>query len=261
VSAKDEGQDELFARRCVEGVLRVQVDRWDAPGRDGAVDCLIRYPGREPAALEITTLTDQATRELVTLLSKPLPVEPKLYAWRVTPYPGTSMKELRRHVPRLIELCEAAGVTDPDNLDPVENDPAMQWFDAAPVEIAGYPTNGQPSVQLLRPPISGATKDSLSALAQALGPACEKPLVVGKIDKLKASKLEECHLFLFVDDSGLPFGPYYALAIDQGIPLVVPDVPADVSDVWMASGYQLGGVLRWCRESGWSRHWPFDEVR
>jgi hypothetical protein len=259
VSADKESPDELFARRCVERVLGVSVNRWDRRGLEAAVDYHVDYDGREPAALEITTLTDQAMRQILALSEQPLDVVPRLFDWRVTPHAGTRMAELRRHVPRLIALCEKAGVDDPAKLSNQAH-PDVEWWETAPVTVKGYRTSRQPRVRLLRAPVSGATKDSMSALVDSLGPVCQSLLIVRKIKKLEASQLSERHLFLLVDDSGMEFGPYYALATERAAPTDDPNVPEAITTLWLASGWTLGGVLRWSRGSGWSRHWPFDNV-
>jgi hypothetical protein len=260
VSADKESPDELFARRCVERVLDVPVNRWDRRGREAAVDYHIDYDGRQPAALEITTLTDQAMRQISALSEEPLEVVPRLFDWHVTPHAGTKMTELRRHVPRLIALCEATGVDDPAKL-PNQTHLDVEWWETAPVTVKGYRTSRQPRVRLLRPPVGGATKDSMSALVDSLGSIGQSTLITRKIKKLQASQLGERHLFLLVDDSGLGFGPYYALATKHAVPTDDPSVPEAITTLWLASGWTLGGVLRWSRGSGWSRHWPFDNAR
>ena len=126
--------------------------------------------------------------------------------------------------------------------------------------VKGYRTSRQPRVRLLPPPVGGATRDSMSALVASLGPLCQSTLIVRKIKKLEASQLTEKHLFLLVDDSGLEFGPYYAVAAERAVPAGDPDVPETITTLWLASGWALGGVLRWSGASGWSRHWPFDSV-
>lgn len=259
MSSDSESPDELFARRCVERVLAVDLERWEMRGRPAAVDYHVNYPNRESAALEVTTLTDQGAREISSLSRRPLAVTPRLFSWDITPHPGVVMSELRQHVPRLIELCETAHVRDPFAL-PDDHDPALQWLvsNAAMVEVRGFPTTTTPTARLVRPVIGGAVSTSLTALGDAINQKSKEDLIAGKINKLDASGLQERQLFLLVDESGLPFDAYHAVAIDHEVPTRSPDVPESLTHLWLASGYYLGGVLLWSREAGWSRHWPFD---
>jgi hypothetical protein len=115
-------------------------------------------------------------------------------------------------------------------------------------------------VTVLRPPVGGATRDALNTLADCLAPQCAEPLIRRKVDKLERSQLAEQHLFLLVDESGMDFSPYYAVAVAQDVPTRSPQLPATLTDLWLVSGYRLGGVLHWSRARGWSRQWPFDNV-
>jgi hypothetical protein len=257
VSATEEGPEEAFARACVKRILRAPVERRDRPGQDEVPDYHVVYDDRPPAALEVTTLTEPRAREIAVLSQKPLDVTPRLFTWRVTPHVGTNMKKFHQHVPELIRQCEEAGVADPLQLTDVT--PAVEWWEAAPVEIRGSQTTRQPTVTVLRPSVGGATQDALDALTDDLSLQCAEPLIRRKVDKLARSQLAEQHLFLLVDESGMAFSPYYAVAAAEDVPSRSPEVPASLSDLWLASGYRLGGVLHWSRATGWSRHWPFDE--
>lgn len=256
VSATEESRDELFARSCVERIEGVDLSRRDFPGRDGSVDYHVLYPDG-PAALEVTTLTDEDFRHFMSVMPEVLGFTPQRYSWRVAPNIGCKVKDARRHVPQLIEMCEAEGVLNPADLSDQDH-PAVIWLEAGHVELVARESPGAPRIDVMPPAIGGAVKDALSALVEAVGSLLETPLLQRKIHKLNESELSERHLFLLIDSQGLDFGPYYGIGMSEDVPGVAPDVPGSLTHLWLATGFRLGGVLRWSRKDGWSRHWPFD---
>jgi hypothetical protein len=257
VSATKEDPDERFARVCVERIEGVQLSRQDLPGRDGAVDYYIHYSDG-PAALEITTLADAAYRQVRSEIAKSLLVNPERFSWRFRLTAALSVKCARRYIPQLVEMCELAGVQDPFDL-PDRDDPAVLWHEVNSVSLQGYETHRTPTLHVLDPIIGGGVEDPLLELVQAVNDAVSSPLVKRKLEKLRASGLNGRHLFLLVDAQGMDFRPCYGVAMMEEIPTVDPEVPDDASRLWMASGFKLGGVLRWTRTTGWSRHWPYDD--
>jgi hypothetical protein len=75
-----------------------------------------------------------------------------------------------------------------------------------------------------------------------LGPHCTEPLIKRKVDKLQRSQLADQHLLLLVDESGMDFSPYYAVAVAEDVPTRSPQLPVTLTDLWLASGYRLGGA-------------------
>lgn len=73
-----------------------------------------------------------------------------------------------------------------------------------------------------------------------------------------ASGHEEQHLFLSVHPTAFSFAVYGNLAHGGPLPSEPPQLPVGLSELWLASGWKDGGVVRAIAGREWRREHPFD---
>ena len=107
------------------------------------------------------------------------------------------------------------------------------------------------------PGMGGFSSRGLSSLAGELAETLRTPKIQAKISKLAASGLEERHLFLLVRPSAFSWPVFEGLAFGGPFPTEVPLLPDGLSQVWLLTGLQAGGVVRGISGRGWYRdHLP-----
>src|SRR5436190_1145964 len=77
------------------------------------------------------------------------------------------------------------------------------------------------------------------------------------LGELAGSGLEERHLLLIVRPSAFSWPVYEGLALGGPLPTEAPFLPDGLSQVWLLTGLQAGGVVRGISDRGWYRdHLP-----
>ena len=73
------------------------------------------------------------------------------------------------------------------------------------------------------------------------------------LDKLARSGRSERHAFIILPSfAEAPFGVTDLLMRESApLPLVDPQLPDEMTHVWLVSGWASGPGFRWCRASGW----------
>ncbi len=73
------------------------------------------------------------------------------------------------------------------------------------------------------------------------------------LDKLARSGRSERHAFILLPGfAEAPFGVTDLLMRESPpLPLTDPQLPEEVTHVWLVSGWASGRGFRWCRTSGW----------
>jgi len=139
---------ERLACRVAERVLGVTATAWDVDGRQGAVDAFLDYPDDRRAAFEVTRLaTDSGALQLDQLLGRdgfewPLPGR---WWWNVFVGSPRDLPRLRESFPKIVVMCEQAGVTRPGQLVSQRDDqidPDVRWL----VEDSTSTMQGHPDV-------------------------------------------------------------------------------------------------------------------
>jgi hypothetical protein len=74
----------------------------------------------------------------------------------------------------------------------------------------------------------------------------------------RSTSRHEQHLFLWVRRPAFSFPTYDNLTFGGTLPAEKPGLPEGLSEIWLASGFADGGVVRGIANSEWRRDQPFD---
>jgi hypothetical protein len=121
----------------------------------------------------------------------------------------------------------------------------------APLPVAW--TLARSRVYFVLPVMGGFSGGGLASLPDELAETLRTPKIQSKISKLSASGLEERHLFLIVRPSAFSWPVFEGLAFDGPLPTGAPLLPDGLSQVWLLTGLQMGGVTRGISGRGWYR--------
>jgi hypothetical protein len=259
---------EKAACLIAEKVLGAVATPWDVHGRQGVVDAMLTLHDGRQAAFEVTALAAVGALQADALLGRDDFGWPSPGRWWWTVQVGSprDLPRLRASYSRIALLCEAAGVTRPEQLwrrhDDVDRD--VVWLvEESTSDMCGHP--GIPAVDgdnvrdtMVMPAGRGGGVDhSLVGLKQALIEVFAEPPMPRHIEKLSRAEASERHLFVAVHRSALPFAVADALWAGAGIPPEAPLLPAALTHLWLAPA--LGRrVLLWT-SNGWEEHHPYDK--
>jgi hypothetical protein len=255
-----ERPDEQFARAVVGRVLGVSVEEYDTGGRQNAIDARLHYPDGHIAALEVSSLGPQEEARITNILASGAQrrtVPGLTRSWMVQ-VPRTFHPSKLHTIDQALLRCEQLGVTDLQHA--AATDELAEELDDAGVRITASPDRepGSPTAWVLTAPLGGFTEKGSAALPAELDAALTSDRMQSKLTKLAASGYEERHLFLQVRPLAFSFAVYDNLAFGGPLPTEPPRLPEGLSQVWLASGWKEGGVVRAIARQGWCREHPFD---
>lgn len=115
-------------------------------------------------------------------------------------------------------------------------------------------------VYFVLPAFGGFTGRGMASLADELAEVLRTPKMQLKLDKLAATGLRERHLALVVRPSAFSFPVYDGLSFGGPLPGERPWLPDGLSQVWLITGIQAGGVVRGISGSGWYRDHPYQNA-
>ncbi|WP_156757007.1 hypothetical protein [Actinokineospora pegani] len=253
--------DEQFALAVVGRVLGLSVEEYDVDGRQGAVDALLHYPDGRVAALEISSLGPADEARIMNVLDRHgyKRSVPGLSGSWITQVPRDFHPGNLRLLDEVLRHCENLGLT---NLRQAENtSPAAEELldlGVRATTTTSKPATGDATVWVVTAPVGGFVDTGGLELPRQVDTALLDEKMQGKIDKLAASGCEERHLFLSVRPQALTFAAYDNLSFGGKLSSEPPQLPSGLSQLWLASGWQQGGVVRAIAGRQWRREHPFD---
>lgn len=260
--------EELAAFEIVKRQLNVDVDVSREQQAPNQVDAILHYRtgDRLPAALEVTSLRNQATVQLERALSDRrhrLHV-PGLQCWWTVDIPPTvRVKALEKHLPNALKTFETQGNLTPGVIFPypAPESPDMLWYVSNRVSAHGFTNVDTDNAEGIRAP--GTVLITLKPVAGWLpGPEIipewishelrSSNLMQGKLGKLQRSGCAEQHLFLWVDYDGVPMEFFNVL--DSGcVPSNPPEI-APITHLWLFPRTNFSSsLLFWENGGGWRR--------
>jgi hypothetical protein len=255
VTVQDLAAGERFACALAERVLGVRAEPWDVAGRQNAVDAMLTYPDGRRAAFEVITLGSRRQQQLWGLLGRDQFgwALPGAWWWHVDITDPRDLPRLRRCFDRVVLLCEAHGVSSPDQLprEVVDADADVRWMtDTDGFTLTGVPElpaddgNRRRRAAILPSARGGIVDHDLAGLHHELADAFAAPPFPAHFAKLLATPAEERHLYMAVHLSALSPSVLVGLTSGNALPPVAPPVPAGITHLWLMP--QFGRrVLLW----------------
>jgi hypothetical protein len=243
----------------MEAELDVPVVQHDDNSKPKMHDLNIVYPGQRLAAVEIGAAVDAQATELWNILNgRGRWIEPDLVGgWGVTVKPNA--RQLRRDLPPFLRALEGTGIRkfpDANSIDPIRDvGIALPGVVRAMQSGTKYPGSIYVYLDLPLDQAAGYVSDSGDAVAQWLGDFLHDDARTDLRRKLAHSGSDERHAFVLVSPlSGAPFSVTDPLMAEDVLPPAIePALPAEVTDVWVASTWASGVGFRWASSSrGWT---------
>jgi hypothetical protein len=258
-----ERPEERFAFAVAGSVLPVTVEPYDRCGRQHAVDAILHHPDGRTAALEVSSVGPDDEAAIVNYLGNRghcKSIAGLNHRWLVQ-IPRDFHPAHIRKIDMVLPWCEAHGAEHLSELAgerPEVDDLLHQGVRAnAVTNAAGRIAPAGSRVYFVLPVIGGFSGRGLASLPDELAETLRAPKVQSRISKLAASGLEERHLFLIVRPSAFSWPVFEGLAFGGPLPTEAPLLPDSLSQVWLLTGLQAGGVVRGISGRGWCRdHLP-----
>jgi hypothetical protein len=255
--------EEEWVRDIIKQTLSVPVEQHDDNSRDGMHDLWIVYPDRPPAAVEVTAAADPESIQLSKLIAarERWQVPGIRGGWAITV--DTSRRLANRlfaELPALLSELEAAGDASV-RVDP-QTGAGGRW-DARAHELgittlfqsAGTDFPGSVYVLLDQPlePKAGFVAPTGDAIAEWIGRYLQADRA-SDLAKLARSGAHERHAFVLVPMfTTAPFAVSELLMTGWvRLPLTPPQLPVEVTHVWVVPmAYDVAGFY-WAPDAGWS---------
>ena len=246
-------RQERFAAAVIQ-----RIGGWDCTYGDadsgGAIDWWLQRDGCRVGGVEVTVVGDPKLLEAMSIVGDvhwDLP-EAK-WRWMLSYSGRMQVRSARSHLRDLIVLCEAEGVTRPEDLGWDHRDETcVRWYRGSGCSLHGF-----------RGATSGGVVDVLPKGGGGFmleDPTCLTDWIEQELDCGLARKVRrfdeiqgpERHLFVIVHDSGMPMSHFHHLAFSEGLPTREPDLPMGLSGLWLLPNWG-SSVLWWHRGRGWMR--------
>ena len=259
-----ERPEEGFAFAVVARVLGARVEPYDNGGRQGAVDAILHYPDGRIAALEVSSIGPEGEAGIINYLGarghcKSIAGVTRRWLIQVPrDFHPADMRKIDKVLPRC-EVSQAENLSELAGGGGGDIDDLLSQGVRATTSTTGAVDTAGSRVYFVLPPMGGFPGSGMASLPDELAEALRTPKMQSKIGKLAVAGLKERHLFLVVRPSAFSWPVYDGLAFGGPLPTGTPRLPADLSQVWLVSGIQAGGVVRGISGRGWCRDDPYDK--
>ncbi len=254
-----ERPEERSAFAVVGSILLVTIEPYDRCGRQRAVDAILHYPDGRTAALEVSSIGPDDEAAITNYLGHRghyKSIAGLNRRWLVQ-IPRDFHPADMRKIDIVLPWCEARGAEHLSELAGYcaeVDDLLRQGVRAnAVTNAAGRMDPAGSRVYFVLPAMGGFSGRGLASLPDELAEALRTPKIQSKIRKLAASGLEERHLLLIVRPSAFSWPVYDGLAFGGPLPTETPLLSDGLSQVWLLTGLQAGGVVRGISGRGWYR--------
>ena len=257
-----ERPEERFAFAVVARVLGATVEPNDIGGRQGAVNAILHYPDGRTAALEVSSIGPESEAGIINYLGARghfKSIAGVTRRWLIQVPRDFHPADMRK-VDKVLPRCEAS---EAENLSELAgeggdiDDLLSQGVRATTSATGAADTAG--SRVYFATTMGGSPGSGMASLPDELAEALRTPKMQSKIGKLAVAGLKERHLFLVVRPSAFGWPVYDGLAFGGPLPTGTPRLPDDLSQVWLVSGIQAGGIVRGISGRGWCRDDPYDK--
>jgi hypothetical protein len=246
---------EDIAAHLVSNALGADARKFDADGRQSAVDFLLEWPNGRRAALEVTLVTHPGSSAWQGLAARDGWRWPARSGWEFRPHgdgdgDGDDMpyQRARRAALKAVELCDRESVDALDRLPPgiLFGDPELEWLSKMG-ELCRTPF--KPGVVLLPAARAEFVEASTSDFTTLVEGWLHLPHMPRHVEKARSAvAVDERHLFLVPVDDVLPARFF---TIDFQAPTGSPEGFRGIDGIWVWSNYWhqylawLAGKWRW----------------
>jgi hypothetical protein len=240
--------DEEWARQIMEAELRLPVAQHDDGSKPGMHDLDVFDGVGRRAAVEVTAAVDPESTELWNIVNgRGRWVEPDLAGgWLVMVKPNA--RQLTRELPPFLRSLEHAGIR---KFGGRAAEPTAIVSPPGIVKATQSGTDFPGSIYVLpdlpSDLVAGFMAETGDSLAAWIGDFLRDDARTDLRQKLARSGVAERHAFVVVSGlSGLSFAITGLLdSNDAPDPIAAPDLPPEVTDVWVASIWASGVGFRW----------------
>ena len=237
--------DEKMARRVVRAVIPEFDLTFNKDQSTSVADFSIVGSGEEIGALEVTRFTDSAGEEIRSILRKNWFVERTLCEsdWLIHLDDNARIRKVNEHVDRYLRQIEEAGLDVFFGPVHAKYEPVLRIWNDLRVEAGRKTQWKNPGIGIMAPS-SGGWADSESIWREVRSEVYKSD----NRNKLTQSNGSNRHLFVVID--GLQ-GPAYSSMTFCEPPQEIPDLPPEITHLWLAA--EEGALVYvWLADSdGW----------
>jgi len=260
--------EERFAFAVAGQVLGATVEPYDIRGRQRAVDAIVHYPDGRAAALEVSSVGPEDESPILQYLAARghcKTIAGLKRRWLVEVPRNFHPADIRK-IEAALRWCEDNDLGHLHELYGTvrEADADALLAQGVRADAVAGPGGGTDRVEsrvyFVLPAFGGFPGRGMVSLADELAEVLRTPKMQLKLDKLAATGLPERHLVLVVRPSAFSFPVYDGLAFGGPLPGEAPSLPDGLSQVWLITGIQAGGVVRGISGERWGRDHPYENA-
>lgn len=244
----------------VEAALQVPVVQHDDNLQGAMHDLQVLHNDRPLAAVEVTAAADATSIELWKLVNESSDrwqVEGLVGGWSVALYPDARAKRIVQDLPVLLAAMEASEVRSIRGRRTATGvfEAALASLRIASADQYGtdYPGSIYVTIKLPHERVGEMVSDSGDPVAKWVGEYLRAPERRDVLSKLHRSGATDRHAFIILP--GFTTAPFVVADLfmrsDPPLPTESPDLPPEVTHVWVVSTWTIGRGLRWAPGDGW----------
>ncbi len=259
------GEEKVVAA-TIRTTLGLKVEQHDDGTQPGMHDLNIITVGGGPAAVEVTAAADSDSIQVWKLVNgrdEGWNVPDLLGGWMLHLEPTARAKRLLKELPAFLGELEGQGVTEIPRQRRRQEVPESVEGRARALGIvsgnqSGTDFPGSIYFTIEQPPerTGGVVDSTGSAVPGWVRDFLLDPHQNDVLGKLARSGASERHVVILVPGlTSAPFGVVDMLWRDEDdvVPTASPDLPDQVTHVWLMAFWTVGSGLRWSPQGGWER--------
>lgn len=259
------GEEKVVAA-TIATTLGLQVAQHDDGRQPGMHDLNIIAADGTPAAVEVTAAADADSIQLWKLVNgrdERWTVPDLQGGWMLHLEPTARAKRLLKELPAFLAELEGQEITEiPSRRRRQEVPESIEGRARAFGIVSGnqsgtdFPGSIYLTIERSSERIGGAVDSAGGAVPGWVRDFLLDPHQSDVLSKLARSGASERHAFILVPGFSIaPFGVVDMLwrGADDVVPTTAPNLPHQVTHVWLMAFWTVGSGLRWSPESGWER--------
>ena len=258
--------EEKVVAATITTTLGLRVEQHDDGRQPGLHDLNIISVDGSPGAVEVTAAADPDSIQLWKLVNgrgEQRTVKDLQGGWMLTLEPTARAKRLRIELPAFLGELESQGVTEiPSQRRRLEVPESIEGRARTLGIVSGnqsgtnFPGSIYFTIEQPHERTSGVVDSTGNAVPGWVRDFLLDPDQSDVLGKLARSGASERHAFILVPGlTSAPFGVVDMLGRDEDdvVPTAAPDLPGQVTHIWLMAFRTKGSGLRWSPDSGWER--------